>query len=427
MTIRLASWVGAGLCALQWWIATPSHAQTPPAVYTLDAQALAQVKQSVQREAPQVLPAYRKLISDAQKALTVAPMSVTEKGITPPSGDKHDYLSMGPYWWPDPNKPNGLPYIRRDGRINPSTKNNDTDSRRIETFSETVGTLGLAYYFTGEKRYAEHAALLLRTWFLEPQTRMNPNLTYAQAVMGVNNGRGTGIIDTRHFWQVIDAIGLIAPSGELSAQEQAGLKQWFTDYTHWMLTSAGGRDEAAAKNNHGTYFDEQVANQARYIGDDVLAHRILSESLNKRIDVQISGDGRQPLELERTRGFHYSVFNLQALVRMAHYSESAGVDMWGYPDRENAALARALGYLSPYVLNPAAWPYRDIQGIAYADFLPVYLQTRLIYGASAQDAALVKTLFERLPRAREWLYWPVTDDKASAASTASALSHVRTE
>lgn len=419
MTIRFAGWAGAAFCALQLTLTTQAEAQTLPSVYTLDPQALVVAKNEVAIKSPSVVPAYRKLIGDAEKALSVAPMSVVDKGITPPSGDKHDYLSMGPYWWPDPGKPDGKPYIRRDGRINPSTKNNDTDSRRIETFSDTVGTLGIAYFFSNDKRYAEHAALLLRAWFLDPATRMNPNLNYAQAVLGVNDGRGTGIIDTRHFWQVIDAIGLISPSGALSADEQAGLKKWFADYTRWMITSANGRDEAAARNNHGTYFDEQVANQARYIGDDNLARDILRESKQKRFDVQISADGRQPLELERTRAFHYSVFNLLAFMRLAHHGAATGVDLWGYPNTGSAALGRAVGYLSPFVLAPASWPYNDIQGIAYADYLPVYLQARLSYGPAPQDAAIVSALFEKLPRAREWLFWPVTTPTSGAAPTAA--------
>ncbi|MFJ2992870.1 alginate lyase family protein [Pandoraea sp. NPDC087047] len=420
MTIRLGWLAGAGLCLLQWMIVPAGHAETLPAptVYTLDPQALAQAKNALAHDAPVLLPAYRKLVSDAGRAMTVAPLSVTAKGIMPPSGDKHDYLSMAPYWWPDATRPNGLPYMRRDGRINPSTKNNDTDSRRIETFSDTVGTLGMAYYFTGERRYAERAALLLRTWFLDPATRMNPNLEYAQAVMGVNNGRGTGIIDTRHFWQVIDTIGIITPAGVLSDDEQAGLKRWFTDYTHWMMSSKGGRDEAAATNNHGSYFDEQLVNQARYIGDDALARSVLSEAQRKRYDVQIRSDGRQPLELVRTRAFHYSVFNLQALTRMAHYGQATGVDLWAYPQASKAALQTAVDYLAPYVLNPSTWPYTDIQGVAYADFLPVYLQARRAYGPPADDAAIVKTLFERVPAAREWLYWPVTGASHADAQTA---------
>ncbi|MFM0737257.1 alginate lyase family protein [Paraburkholderia xenovorans] len=398
-----------------------AHADTnaAPVVYTLDAGLLAIARQRVAASDATVMPAYRQLLRSADKALNTTPFSVTDKGVTPPSGDKHDYLSMAPYWWPDPSKPNGLPYMRRDGHINPSTKNNDTDSKRIEDFSNAVGALGIGYYFTGDARYAQHAALLLRTWFLDPATRMNPNLKYGQAVMGSVDGRGTGIIDTRHFWQVVDAIGLIAPSGKLSDAELAGLRQWFTDYTQWLLTSKEGNDEAAARNNHGSYFDEQVANYALFTGDKDLARKLAEQALQKRIDVQIAADGRQPMELERTRAFHYSTFNLVALSRLARYGEQVGVDVWHYPDATRPALRRALDYLTQYVVNPSAWPYKDIQGVGYADYLPLMLQYERVYGVLPEAATVESDLRGQVPTATDWLLWPLVQPAVAQPGNAS--------
>jgi hypothetical protein len=385
-----------------------------PNVYTLDAAALADAKHQVEQNDPAVMPAYRKLLHAADAALAAHPFTVTDKRMVPPGGDKHDYLSLAPYWWPDPAKRDGLPYVRRDGRINPAVKNNNTDSRRIEDFSNAVGALGLGYYFTGDERYARHAALLLRMWFIDPATRMNPNLDYAQGVMGVVNGRGTGIIDTRHFWQVIDTIGLIAPSGALSDSERAALRQWFSEYTNWLLTSSNGRDERAARNNHGSYYDQQVVNQALFTGDLELARRVLQGVGRERIDVQIRADGRQPLELERTRAFHYSVFNLLALYRLARYGEQAGVDLWHYPDAQQPALRNALAYLTPYVSRPSTWPYQDIEGVAYADYLPLLLQARHVYGPRPADADALAELRGREMDNAVWLEWPehAADDAA---------------
>jgi hypothetical protein len=417
---RFTVLIAACACVIQL-AAGEARASTapPPDVFTADPQALMDAKQRISADDPQLLPAYRKLLHDADRALATRPFSVTEKGVTPPGGDKHDYLSMGPYWWPDPSKPDGLPYVRRDGRINPSAKNNDTDSKRIEDFSNAVGSLGFGYYFSGDVRYAQHAAVLLRTWFIDPATRMNPNMTYAQAIPGVVDGRGTGIIDTRHFWQVIDAIGLIKPSGALSDADLAALHQWFSDYTQWLMTSKGGRDEAAARNNHGSYFDEQVVNQALFIGDIPLAQKVLKEALAKRIDVQVDAHGHQPLELERTRAFHYSAFNLQALYRLAHFGAAAGVDVWNYPDAQRPALRNALGYLTTYVVKPSAWPYSDIQGIAYADYLEVLLQAQRVYVPLPESAAVEEDLQRRLPADPAWLLWPLAAPKSLAAVSQS--------
>jgi Alginate lyase len=423
MSNRFNRFLVAGACLAQLAAGgAPALAGTAPqpAVYTLDAGALADAKRRLAADDPALLPSYRKLLHDADRALTTRPFSVTEKGTLPPSGDRHDYLSIAPYWWPDPSKHDGLPYVRRDGRINPAAKNNETDSKRIENFSDAVGALGIGYYFSGDERYARHAALLLRTWFLDPATRMNPNLKYAQAVMGINDGRGTGIIDTRHFWQVIDAIGLIEPSGALSAEEVAGLRQWFADYTNWMLTSKNGLDEAASRNNHGTYFDEQVVDQALFTGDRELARKTLTEALARRIDVQVRPDGSEPLELERTRAFHYSTFNLQALFRMARYGELAGVDVWHYPDPARPALRDALAYLTPYVVKPSTWPYQDIQGVAYADYLPLILAAEREYGPQRGDDAALDDLRGRLSNARDWLQWPLEKNDAQTSKVSRA-------
>ena len=88
----------------------------------LDFDKLQKVKLEIKNESASFLPAYQKLMADAKNALDAKPTSVVEKNRTAASGDKHDYLSLAPYWWPDPDKEDGLPWIRRDGEVNPMTR-----------------------------------------------------------------------------------------------------------------------------------------------------------------------------------------------------------------------------------------------------------------------------------------------------------------
>ena len=81
---------------------------------------------------------------------------------------------------------------------------------------------------------------------------MNPNLEYAQAIHGIANGRGTGIIDTLHLVEVARAASVLESSGALSNRDHAGLNRWFAAYLQWMSTSINGVEERDAKNNHGT-------------------------------------------------------------------------------------------------------------------------------------------------------------------------------
>jgi hypothetical protein len=222
-----------------------------PAVFALNMQALKQTKARIGNNDPQVMPAYKQLLKDADKALEFGPVSVMEKIHLPPSGNKHDYMSLAPYHWPDPAKADGLPYIRKDGQTNPEVREYK-DKEYMPKLCESVQTLALAYYFSGNGAYAQHASKLLRVWFLDTATRMNPNLNYAQAIKGVNTGRGAGLIDSRHFIKVIDGIGLLQGSAHWKQKDNDGMKQWFSDFLQWMQTSEVGEDEMDAPNNHGT-------------------------------------------------------------------------------------------------------------------------------------------------------------------------------
>src|SRR5439155_2219433 len=147
--------------------------QKSPRVFLLNAQKLAATKQRIQSGDKAFGPALAKLEADARKALQQEPVAVTTKAVTPPSGSMHDYMSQAPYFWPDPKKPNGLPYIRRDGERNPEI-NKITDHHSLDQLESSVETLALAYYFKGDEAYAARAMQLLRAFFLDPVTRMNP-------------------------------------------------------------------------------------------------------------------------------------------------------------------------------------------------------------------------------------------------------------
>jgi hypothetical protein len=294
--------------------------------------------------------------------MTEGPFSVMDKKETPPSGDKHDYMSLAPYWWPNPATPNGLPYIRHDGEINPD-RYKCTDDSEFDKLQTAVHELGLAYYLTGKEEYATRAAQLLRTWFLDSATRMNPNLNFAQAVLGVNTGRGTGLIDDHGLPRLLDGITLLSGSSALTAQDKAGLRHWFTAYLNWLRTSPNGHDEADAKNNHGSWFDQQIVAVALYLGDKDFARSVAEAAKTKRIAYQIKPDGSEPLELARTKSFSYSVFDLDALARLAEESRLAGVDLWSYRSPDGASIRASLDYLLPYAEGEKKWTHQALNGV----------------------------------------------------------------
>lgn len=352
-------------------------AEQQPGVFVLDPAALATVKSQVAAGDERRMPALEQLRREADAALDVGPFSVVDGGVLPPSGDPHDYMSVGPYWWPDPKKEDGLPYLRRDGRVNPEYHEHDTTPRG--KMCSAVETLALAYYFTGHEPYAEHAAKLLRVWFLDEDTRMNPNLQFGQAIPGRCTGRGIGIIETLYFISVVDAVGMLADSKAWTEEDQKALEAWFAEYLDWLLESRYGRDEAATKNNHGTWYDAQVASFALFVGRDDVARRILSEAAEKRIARQIEPDGRQPHELARTKSFSYSLMNLRGMFTLAALGERVGVDLWNFESDDGRSIRKALDWLARFASGQTKWQHEQISGLHPEALYPLLRWAAIAY------------------------------------------------
>ena len=330
----------------------------PPSLLLLDASRLAHVRSHV--AAPEFKAGLSALEEDANKALAIKPASVMDKGIAPPSGDKHDYMSQAPYWWPDPAKPDGRPYIRRDGDRNPEI-NRITDRDNLGRITNGIATLGLAFHLLGRDEYASHAVRLTRVWFLDPATRMNPHLKFGQGIPGINDGRGIGIIETRDLVPMLDGLLLIRNSTHWTKDDEAGLQAWMRAYLKWLLESTHGKEESQNGNNHETWYDVQVAGLAMYTGQPDVARRTL-EGVRERIARQIEPDGRQPRELERTRAWDYSEFNLRAMLDLAHMADRAGIDLWNYKTADGRSIRQAIDFMVPFAAGQREWKYEQLGG-----------------------------------------------------------------
>lgn len=314
------------------------------------------------------------------KARRAPLVRIVDKPQPSPTGDARDYVSYARYWWPDPAKPDGLPYVRRDGQHN-REQIGAGDRAKVDDLVDTVETLAQGWVRRRREDCARRAGDWLRAWFVAPETRMTPALDHAQVRLGHNGNRGSpgGIIDTRRFAGLVQAIASLEGSPALAAGESAAVRRWFTDYFQWLEASPLALAERRARNNHGSWFLVQAVAIARFIGRDDAARRLCEEN-RERIGWQFASDGRQPEELGRADSLAYSAFNLEAQIQLAALARPLGLDLWNHTAPNGASLRRGLDYLRPYNSAPARWPHPQNGTLA-----PGFLD-ELIARAAALDA-----------------------------------------
>lgn len=328
------------------------------------------------------------LFTVAEQALGRGPYSVMDKTTTSPSGDPHDYWHPAPYYWPNPLTPSGRPYIKKDGRRVPGTRLYEPESAkydrtRLQRLFDDTTILALAWYFHRDQRFSDHGARLVRTWFLDPATAMNPSLEYAQVRLGHNDDQGSsyGIIEMKDLYFFLDAVRILQAAGALSPTEQDRLKNWLQQYLQWLKTSPQGQQERAAKNNHGLYYDLQVAAIAAFLDEKILLRDTLRDS-RFRILAHFDAQGHQPEEMRRTTTAHYCLFNLQGWIHMAQLAESCGEDFWHFEGTDGRGLKAGMRWLLSYLGKK--WPYEQIDVFDHERFYPLYYTCKAIYGLPSE-------------------------------------------
>ena len=266
-----------------------------------------------------------------------------------------DFLSMGDYWWPNPASKDGLPYVRRDGETNP--ENFETHRLQLREMRDTVAALAAAYLVSNDASYANRASAWLKMFFVDPATRMNPNLRFAQAIPGVSTGRGIGIIDTLHLAEVALAVDAIASAPGVDVDTLEGVRHWFADYLHWMLTDPNGKEEGATKNNHSVAYTLQVAVFARFTRDETALSQARRTFLEVLLPGQLAPDGSFPRELSRTKPYGYSIFQLDNVALLAEILSTPEKNLWVVNLPDGRSVAQAVAYLFPYLKNRADWPF----------------------------------------------------------------------
>ena len=374
--VSVLSSISAMLCAS----ATRAQNSAPPAIQLWSIESLQNALERYHGRPDQPDPDIAHLLADARAAMQRPIGSVMEKKTFPPSGDKHDYMSVAIYFWPDPTKRDGLPYINRDGVRNESLKTEFPDADNLEKMMRGVATLAPAAFISGDSNFADKAVQALRIWFVDPATRINPNLQFAQARPGRDAGTPQGTIEIHWLPDFLDSIKLLESMGALNDGEKDAMHSWMREFLAWLRTSKQGVAAAHLPNNIGTYYDADVVGLALFCGDVALAKSALDKTKTTRIAAQISSDGQQPLETERTKGLGYSIFNLEALMTLARYGESAGVDLWNYRGPRGGSIKAAIDFIAPFAVREKQWPLKQIEDYNPQNFVSLLYRARKVYG-----------------------------------------------
>ncbi len=327
-----------------------------------DDQLLIEAREAIAAQDPAIMDRYNALKAKTDNEyLNMKSLSIVDDKIHfAPSRDPRDYISLSPYWWADPTKEGGVPYIRDDGNRNPEVYEYH-ERERSTLFGEAVQSLAVVYFFTGEERYAQKCAELIRTWFLDPERGMNPNMTYAQYVPGMTYIRGTGIIDSRRFLTGLNAAQIIQNSEAWSAKDERELKRWASVFAYWLECSVNGLKEYKSQNNHGLWYEVMRQISTMYTGDYDYLRELITEHQLPRIDNQVAEDGSLPHELARTLGLHYTTFALEALNLSNIMGQKVGVDVWGYEGENGRSPKMAIDYVMPYYDKPESWRHQQIK------------------------------------------------------------------
>jgi hypothetical protein len=350
----------------------------------------------------------KEIIKKANEMLSEKPVTVTASSCKRSAGGLNDFYSEGDYWWPDPAKPGG-PYIQKDGQTNPE---NFSDHRyAMIRFSDMTATLTSAWLLTGDQKYAEKALSHLNAWFVDPLTRMNPNMLYAQAIWGRFTGRGIGLIDAYHLVEVAQSAKILIDNKEIPTDQAAKIKEWFGSFVTWMTTHSYGIDEMNAKNNHGTCWVVTASSMATVAGNEEVRKMCTDRFKTVLLPTQMADDGSFPLELKRTKPFGYSLFNIDAMCNLAQILSTPKDNLFDFKTEKGQSLKKGMEFIYPFIVDKSKWPYaKDIYiweewparqscllfaGLAYKN--DQYISTYLSLPANPEHAEVIRNLPVRHP------------------------------
>ena len=331
-----------------------------------------------------------RIITSADKYLKLEPIPLTNFNCDRSLGTVNDFYSEGDYWWPDSTNIDA-PYVRRDGMTNP--ENFKAHRKAMRDMSVQVAALTAAFKITNDKKYANHAVKHLQTWFINRETRMNPNMNYAQAIKGICAGRGVGLIDGIHLVEPARAVTVIENNNGISKADSEEIKKWYSQFLVWVTTHEYGIDERERENNHGTCWVMQVAEYARLTNNNDLTNYCIERYKTVLLPNQLGEDGSFPMELKRTKPYGYSLFHIDIYSIVCQILSTPDNNLWAFELADGRGIKKGIEFIYPFIKDKSTWPYAH--DVMYWDQWPVRHPSLIFAGEAFHNAEYI-TLWKSL-------------------------------
>jgi hypothetical protein len=137
------------------------------------------------------------------------------------------------------------PYIGRDGKVNPDVRSLNGPGA-INSVGQFALYGSIAFATNRNVMYSQGVVKAIDTFFLDPTSKMNPNVNFGQMVRGPGpehqNGTFTGILDIRGLVKVINGIFILKSGGssEWNNAKDQDMRSWVQEYARWLEESKIG-------------------------------------------------------------------------------------------------------------------------------------------------------------------------------------------
>ena len=271
----------------------------------------------------------------------IAPVTPITALLAPRSpGSPHDFYS-------EPEEVSGAFMAHRDA---------------VFALGIAVADLTAAFVITSEPKYAARAAEHLRAWFLAPATRMNPTFQLAHRAPDGATGRPEGVIESLPLAEVARSLAFLASSDALMAEDLAGIRRWFADYSVWLNESRTAGLARDMKDHNGSSWLFQAAayadaNVAGISSDDAALNALRHQFRHATLRAQMNGNGIFPVEVATPNPFRNSLFNLDMLTLACELLTTRFDNPWEYELQDGPGIRAAIAFHCPFIETPAKWPY----------------------------------------------------------------------